>query len=376
MHNKTNPYLASIKERYLLSGEGSKRRTYHLVLDLKGSGLKYTAGDSLGIFPTNDPIIVDRTIKAMKASGNEWVKGKNDEHEIQLKEFLTNKANLSQFSRKLISEITARQTNNTKKELLLSLLNNAHHNTLKAYQEQHHVWDLLDAHPEVSFDPKELSLMLMPLLPRLYSIASAQDVVDEEVHLTIAFLAYQSNQHQREGTTTSFLCRRTSMNQPIVPVYVQPNHGFTLPQNPNTPIIMIGPGTGIAPFRAFMQQRKHDKAQGQNWLFFGEWNRQYDFFYEGFWHTIPQLKVTTAFSRDQPEKIYVQHRMIEHGREIYEWIQNGAYVFVCGSAHHMAKDVDAALHKIIETHGNVDTGEARNVVKQLRSDKRYLRDVY
>lgn len=376
MYNKTNPFRASIEERYLLSKPGSKRHTYHIVLNLEGSGFTYAVGDSIGIFPKNDPDVVAKTLKAMKASGAEIIQEKNSENKIPLLDFLTFKANLGQFSRKLVGEIAARQTNAEKKELLDRLLGDAHHDALKAYQEQHHLWDLLAEHHEVSFGVQELCMMLMPMLPRLYSIASAQDAVGDKVHLTVSHLIYKSNGFERQGVATSYLCEREPMLQAEIPVFIQPHHGFTLPANAKAPLIMIGPGTGVAPFRAFMQQRLHDNASGENWLFFGEWNQDFDFFYEDFWPTVPNLRVTTAFSRDQESKIYVQHRMMERGEELYEWIQRGAYIYVCGDAQRMAKDVDLALHKIIETFGKLDTESARKAMKQLRADKRYLRDIY
>lgn len=376
MYSKTHPFPATIKERYLLSKPGSKRHTYHIVLDLKGSGYTYNVGDSIGVFAPNDASVVEKTLKAMKSRGDEPIQEKNSENVLSLHDFLTHKANLGQFSRKLLTEIAQRQTNLQKKDHLTQLLNDEHHNALKAYQEQHHLWDLLAEHAEVTFAPQELCMMMMPMLPRLYSIASSQHAVGDEVHLTVSHLIYNSNGLDREGVATSFLCRRAPLHHAVIPTYIQPHHGFTLPENAHTPIIMVGPGTGIAPFRAFMQQRLHAQCPGKNWLFFGEWNQAYDFFYEDFWAFIPNLTVTTAFSRDQEHKIYVQHRMLEQGQEIYQWLQLGAILYVCGDAQHMAKDVDHALHQIFEIYGSMDTTAAKQAVKQLRSNKQYLRDIY
>ena len=169
------------------------------------------------------------------------------------------------------------------------------------------------------------------------------------------------------------------MHVPYVPVDVQPSHGFTLPQENSTDIIMIGPGTGVAPFRAFMQERIAQNSTGKNWLFFGEWNKTYDYFYEDFWTKLEaegKMRINTAFSRDQEHKIYVQHRMLENAAEFYEWIKKGAFIYVCGDAHRMAKDVDAALHQIILEQGNKTDAEVKDYMKKLRSEKRYLRDVY
>lgn len=376
MYDKKNPFPAAIKERHLVSKRGSQRHTYHVVLDLEGSNFTYAVGDSIGVIPTNDPVLVANTLRAMRATGQEMILEKNAQLPTRLVDFLSHRANLGQFSRKLISEIARRQPADEKRELLEKMLGDEHHNALKAYQEQRQVWDFLEEQSEAYFAPQELSLLLMPLLPRLYSIASSQDIVGSEVHLTVSNLIYHSNGYERKGVATSFLCERAALHAPIVPVYIQPHHGFTLPDSCQAPLIMIGPGTGVAPFRAFMQAREAQRAEGPCWLFFGEWHQAYDFFYEEFWASLPFLHVTTAFSRDQDYKIYVQDRLIENGAEIYQWLQRGAYLYVCGDAHRMAKDVDAALHKVIEMHGELDAEGARKMVKQLRSDKRYLRDIY
>jgi sulfite reductase (NADPH) flavoprotein alpha-component len=221
--------------------------------------------------------------------------------------------------------------------------------------------------------------MLSPLLPRFYSIASSQLVVGDEIHLTVAGLRYNSNGHERFGVCTHYLCDLAPLNEAVISLYIQPHHGFTLPKEKEADIIMVGPGTGVAPFRGFMQERALHQGTGRNWLFFGERSYQEDYFYRHFWQDLETrslLKVNTAFSRDQEHKIYVQHRMLEHGAEIFRWIDNGAYFYVCGDAQRMAKDVETTLLQIIQIYGSKTEQEAKEYLKKMRTDKKYLRDVY
>lgn len=378
-YSKTHPFLATIKERYCLCKPGSTKNTQHVVLDLKGSHLTYTVGDCIGIKPYHDDLLVDKTIQAMHASGTEIVHDKHTGEAFTLREFLTHKANISDVSKKLFGEICQRQHNPEKKARLETLLQESHKEQLKDYLNSHELWDALAENSEATFELQELCHMLMPLLPRLYSIASSMKMVGEEVHLTIALLHYDTNGHRRRGVCTHYLCELAPMHQPVVPVYIQPHHGFTLPDKGDVPIIMIGPGTGVAPFRSFMQERVALGATGRNWLIFGERNRATDFFYEEYWKGLTEqgkLILDTAFSRDQSGKVYVQDRMTEKGAEIYSWLKQGAHLYVCGDAAHMAKDVEAALHHIVQEHGGMDEHAAKLYVKQLRSEKRYLKDVY
>lgn len=376
-YNKNNPLMASIKERYSLCGENSHKDTQHIVIDLQGSGLSYQVGDSLAIFPRNEAPAIENTIRAMNATGKEIVFDRMN-REWMLRDFLSAHVNITEVSRKLLSEIHARQTSAQKKEVLGHLHAEGNKEQLKEFLATHHLYDILQAHEEVIFSPQELCQLLMPLLPRFYSIASSSVAVGEEIHLTVALLKYQSNGMVRTGVCTQYLCNTAPLNEATIPVYVQPHHGFTLPHD-DAPIIMVGPGTGVAPFRAFMQERFTREAKGKNWLFFGECNRTSNFFYETFWQDLVDrdfLQLDVAFSRDQEHKIYVQHKMLERGEEIFRWIDAGAYFFVCGDASRMAKDVEATLLEIIRTHGNKDEEAAKHYLKQLRAQKRYLRDVY
>ncbi|MBA3238292.1 MAG: sulfite reductase [Parachlamydiaceae bacterium] len=379
VYDKQHPFLASIKERYWLSNPGSQRQTYHVVLDLKGSGLQYHVGDSIAIYPINVPSVVDRTIEAMKADPNTTVTDKQGVALYSLHEYISRKANIGDISRKLVTEIAHRQPVPGKKEYLEGLLQENNREAFKAYVEVHQLWDLLVANKEVTFTPQEVINLLMPLLPRFYSIASSQKVVGDEVHLTVSRLHYISNEQERFGVCTYYICSLAPMGIPDIPIYIQPHHGFTLPSDPSVDIIMVGPGTGVAPFRAFMQERVAVLGTGRNWLFFGEWRHDFDYFYQDYWENLEaegHLKINTAFSRDQEHKIYVQNRMWDERESLYQWLENGAILYVCGDAHRMAKDVDAMLHRIIETCGNKSEREAKDYMKALRSSKRYLRDVY
>jgi sulfite reductase (NADPH) flavoprotein alpha-component len=379
-YNKQNPFLASIKGRYPLSKPGSQKNTQHLILDLRGSNITYAVGDSIGVFPQHDVELVNKTLQALRTTGNEIIRCKQTGESISLSEYLKSKANITDISPKLFREVTTRQHDSDKKHQLEQLRKEENRDAFKAYVGKHEVWDFLIANEEVTFSPQEFVDLLMPLLPRFYSIASSQKFVGEEVHLTIAPLEYESNGHKRRGVCTHYLCELVDIHAPVIPVFVQPSHGFHLPQDHHAPMVMIGPGTGIAPFRAFLQERlMHYQSKGRHWLFFGEWNRAYDFFYEEDWFEFSQwghLRLDLAFSRDQPHKIYVQHKMWESGEELFQWIEKGAYLYVCGDAQRMAKDVEAMLQTVVQEFGRKEPPEAKEYIKQLRQQKRYLRDVY
>jgi len=379
VYNKNHPFLASLTERYSLCKSGSEKNISHVVLSLKGSQIKYQVGDSISIFAVNDAEVVENTIGALRALGIEIVNDKHLEATYQLREFLTRKSNLTDVPRKLIVEMAQRQTNPEKKERLDYLLQEDRKETLKEYQASHEVWDALTDNEEVVFSPQELCHILLPLLPRFYSIASSMNEVGDEVHLTVAELVYETNGHVRRGVCTHYLCNLAPMHEHVIPVYIQPSNGFTLPEDDSASIIMVGPGTGVAPYRGFMQERLFRGATGKNWLFFGERYSHQQYLYEEYWNQLVSagnLRVNTAFSRDQEHKIYVQHRMQEEGSNLFSWLENGAYFYVCGDAHRMAKDVDAALHQIVEIHGKCTPQAAKDYVKSLKASKRYLRDVY
>ncbi len=358
--SRKNPFMASLKERHKLNKEGSGKCTIHVVLDLEGSDIDYRPGDSIGIFPQNHPDLVDKTLRGLRATGEEIVMDRNDE-EISLRDFLTGKANIQSGTKKLLKALDPDSP----------LLEDKP--ALKEYLANRELWDLLLDYPGHNLESSDLPRLLLGLLPRLYSIASSTRHVGNEVHLTIATLNYSTNSHTRHGICSDYLWHQLPLNEPLIATYLQPTKDFLLPEDDAAPIIMIGPGTGIAPFRAFMQERKARGATGKNWLFFGEWNRTTDFYYESEWDSFPALEVTTAFSRDQAHKVYVQDRLREEATKIWSWIADGAIIYVCGDKDKMAKDVDAALHDIAEQEGHVD---AKVFLKQLRKEGRYLRDVY
>lgn len=377
--NRHHPFLAKLICRELLCKPGSKKITYHLVISLEGSGITYEVGDSLGIYPTNDPILVERTLQAMHATGNEVVHDKEGKEHFPLREFLSRKANISDVSRKVLHEIQLRHPSSERKSFYADLLSDVGKERLKAYLEERELWDVLSENREVEFPIEELCRMLMPLLPRFYSIASSQKVVGDEIHLTVALLNYDSLGVLRKGVCTHFLCDLVPLNVPCIPLFIQPHKGFTTPEDPHQAMIMIGPGTGVAPFRAFLQERQAREALGKHWLFFGEWHRDYHFYYEDYWRALEnqnRLRLHAAFSRDQSHKVYVQHQMLENGKELFAWLEEGAVLYVCGDAQQMAKDVEKALYDIIKEHGSITDEEVKAYIKRLRVEKRYLRDVY
>lgn len=360
--------MATISERYALSKPGSSKTTQHLTIDLRCSGIQYKTGDSLGIYPLNDPSIVAQILALLGASGEEWVVTKTGE-ELQFRQFLSCKANLHSCSRSLLRALT-------QDHQLDSLLEDKE--ASKAYLDKYHVWDLLKEH-RAAISPQQFTGLLMPMLPRFYSIASSMLAVGEEAHLTVGLTEYDTHGHRRLGVASHYLCHLAPLHETVIPIYLQPSKEFTLPAQDDAPMIMIGPGTGVAPYRGFMQERMIRDAKGKNWLFFGERNRKTDFFYQEYWNELEArgfLRLETAFSRDQPHKIYVQHLLLQEGAEIYRWLQEGAYFYVCGDAAEMAKAVDETLHHIFQEHGGKDHAGAAEAVKALRREKRYLRDVY
>lgn len=376
-YDRQHPYMASIKERYSLSKLGSKKETVHVVLDIEGSEISYKPGDSIGVYPLNDAGLVERTIKAIKATGDEIVHDKKGQQHT-LRSYLMAHANLKGITRKTVQKLISHLSEEIRAPLEL-LLEDGNKEALKEWMGSHELWDLIEHHPEAHLTPEDLVEIAMPLLPRFYSIASSSSLYPNEIHLTIAYLRYETRGISRVGTCTHYLCHLADLHQSNVPIYIQPSHDFKLVSDPHTPIIMIGPGTGVAPFRSFMQEREARGDQGKSWLFFGEWTSTHEFFYEAewkHWQDLGLLKMDTAFSRDQEHKVYVQHRLKQHGAEVFRWLQEGAVFYVCGDAHKMAKDVEQTLKEIIEEHSQKDEAFAQDYLKRMRKEKRYLRDVY
>lgn len=380
--SRLNPFYASIKERRALTQEGAQKLTQHIVLDISGSDINYSVGDSIGVLPTNQEDVVDALLAYAKLEGKEEVIHKKTSESLPLRKYLTHHANITDLTKGLVKEVHEKLEESPKKERLGQLLHEKAHDELKLFLETYQILDFFEEFLEGSksyLTSDALISFLKPLLPRFYSIASSSLVHPNEIHLTVVLLNYEVRGKQKKGVCTSFLCESTLINTKMVPIFIQPSNGFTLPQDQNAPLIMIGPGTGVAPFRAFLEERKATDARGKNWLIFGERNRKNSFFYEDFFLPLQSegfLELDLAFSRDQPEKIYVQHRMKEKGKELYKWLQAGAFFYVCGDAKRMARDVDETLHEIIREEGNLTPEESKAYVKELKKQKRYLRDVY
>lgn len=352
-YSKENPFHARLKNRTPLTAPDSAKQSHHVELDLTGSNLTYQPGDCVAIMPTNSPDVVDRTLEAL--GGDE-----------SLRHFLTHEANVSHISKGLLRLLSTRIPH------LAPLLERENRDQLKHFLDQHEVWDLLETHGN-PFTPEEITAKLTKLMPRFYSIASAMSAVGDEVHLTVRHVQYTCRDIRRLGVCTHLLCERTPLDATL-PLFIHTANHFRLPQDDNTPIIMIGPGTGIAPYRAFLQERNARNAPGKNWLFFGEWTQKGHFFYETLWtHLVDQdrLRLTTAFSRDQAHKVYVQDKMREHSDELFQWLEAGATLYVCGDAHQMAPAVEQALLDIIAPHT-----DPKPYLKSLRQSGRYLKDVY
>ncbi len=327
MVNKENPFLAPLLDRERLNKQGSSKETYHVSLDIRGSGMVYSPGDCVAVLPENDPELVLLIEEALGTS--------------QFHDFLLKKANLSRVTGRFLDKVCHRSF--------------AHERDKIEYLQGK---DLLDIIQDNQLDFSSFLEHLSPLLPRFYSIAGYHP---DSIDLLIRTFSYVYAGKERPGVASDFVCRRHVTH---LPIYLHPTKHFKLPENPETPIIMIGPGTGVAPFRSFLAARA--SLPGKNWLFFGERSSSTDFYYESFFKSHPNLKLECAFSRDQAEKVYVQHKMLEQKEELKSWIQEGAIVYICGDAHLMAKDVQNTLKIILE----VDD------LKALRKNKQLLLDVY
>jgi sulfite reductase (NADPH) flavoprotein alpha-component len=375
--SRKNPFPATIAVKRKLTGEGSNKDTRHLEINLSGSGLTYEVGDSLGVFPKNDTELVEGILKNQGFTGDEQVTTP-DGKTVSLREALTKDFIVTEPSKQLLQVLPEKDSSSA---FLKDLLDPGSKNHLDDYIWGRDVLDILEEFTASKFTPEELVKVLRKLQPRLYSIASSQKAVGASVHLTVAVVRYQPERssHLHLGVCSTFLAERAEGNGKV-PVFVHTAKHFRIPENPETPTIMVGPGTGIAPFRAFLQERKALGAKGKNWLFFGEQKVASDYFYgdefEGWQATGVLNKFTTAFSRDQDHKIYVQHRMLENAAELYDWLENGAIFYVCGDAARMAKDVDTALHQIVEQVGSKSTEQAKDYVDALKKEKRYRKDVY
>jgi len=381
VYSKENPFPAKVTENRLLNKPGSGKETRHFVVNLVGSGLHYKAGDSLGVFPTNRAEDVAEIIQRLGATGEELVFPAMLKltAPITLREALTSRLALAGPTSKIVNTLAAKAADAAEKAKLTGLLAPESKELLASFLENHEYADLLAEFPSAKLTPQELVDHMRKLMPRLYSIASSSRVHPQEIHLTVAIVRYETNGRQRAGVCSTFLADRVQVGTTPTPVFVSDSH-FGPPEDGSKDAIMVGPGTGIAPFRAFVQDRIASGASGRNWVFFGDQRRATDYLYEEEWETWLKegkvARVDLAFSRDQAQKVYVQDRMRENAAELWAWIKNGGCFFVCGDAKRMAKDVDAALHEIIAQQGGMDAAAAVDYVKQMKKDKRYQRDVY
>ncbi|THF73689.1 assimilatory sulfite reductase (NADPH) flavoprotein subunit [Cohnella fermenti] len=374
-YSRANPFHAEVLESLNLNGRDTDRETRHLELSLEGSGLTYSPGDAVGVFPTNDPTLVDEILSYLKWNPDEAVvTGKNGETS-PLRTALLHHYEITVLTKPLLEKAVAFSGN----AKLADLIKPDNKDELKAYIGGRDLLDLLRDYGPWTLSPGDLGQLLRKLPPRLYSIASSINSHPDEVHLTIRKVEYETHGRERKGVCSVQVSERLSVGDTL-PVFIQQNPNFKPPVNPETPVIMIGPGTGVAPFRAFMEDREELGATGPSWLFYGDRNFVTDFLYQTDWQRMLKdgvlTKLDVAFSRDTDEKVYVQHRMLENGAELYKWLQDGAHVYVCGDEKHMAHDVHAALLAIVGQYGSLSPEAAAEYVAELQEQGRYQRDVY
>jgi len=380
-YSKDNPFPAKVIENRLLTKPGSAKETRHFVVELTGSGLSYTAGDSLGVFANNRTSEVDELIRLLGATGEEPVSPPMLKlaAPIPLREALRDRLALANLTSKIVGTLAAKATNAAEKAKLTGLLAPESKEVLSTFLDQREYVDLLAEFPSARLTAQEFVDHLRKLMPRLYSIASSPRAFPTEIHLTVAVVRYQTNGRDRVGVCSTFLSDRVQVGTTPTRVFISHSH-FGPPEDGAKDCIMVGPGTGIAPFRAFVQDRVASGATGRNWVFFGDQKHATDYLYGDEWESyVAKGQVThlhLAWSRDQLTKIYVQDRLRENAAELWAWLQGGGYFFVCGDAKRMAKDVDAALHEIIAEQGRMTAELAVDYVKQMKKDKRYQRDVY
>jgi len=373
-YTKQAPYTAELLLSQKITGRDSAKDVRHVEIDLGDSGITYQAGDALGVWFENSSNLVNELITALRLNSQEMVSVVGES--IELATALQAKYEITQTSINFV-EFWAKLVESEK---LLALLDDKA--ALREYAANHQVVDVVKSEPlpnEVKLSAQTFIEALRKITPRLYSIASAQSEVEEEVHLTVGLVQYQAGDEVRQGGASGFLANGSEEGGEVK-VFIEHNDNFRLPADNETPVIMIGPGTGVAPFRAFMQEREATDASGDNWLFFGDQTFTQDFLYQVEWQNYLKSgllnKIDLAFSRDQAEKIYVQDRLKENASEVFSWLERGAHIYVCGDMSRMAKDVESALLEIISEQGQLSQEQATTYLKDLRNAKRYQKDVY
>ncbi|WP_114495830.1 assimilatory sulfite reductase (NADPH) flavoprotein subunit [Fontibacillus phaseoli] len=374
-YSRSRPFQAEVLENLNLNGRGSARETRHVEISLEGSNLQYEPGDSLGIYPENHPRLVDELIGAMGWNAEESVPVSKNGDSQHLREALLRNFEITVLTKPLLTQV-AELTGNAG---LQELLRPDKAEELRAYLNERDLLDLIQDHSLRGVPANQFISILRKIPPRLYSIASSLKATPDEVHITVRAVRYEANGRNRYGVCSVQLAERLEPGASL-PVFIQHNPNFKLPENPDTPVIMIGPGTGVAPFRAFLSEREETGAPGKTWLFYGDQHFSSDFLYQIEWQRWLKEGVLTrmdvAFSRDTDQKVYVQHRMLEKSRELYEWLQEGAIIYVCGDEKKMAHDVHAALATILEQEAGFSPEEAAEYLTRMQQQKRYQRDVY
>lgn len=374
VYSRTNPFQAEVLENLNLNGRGSNKETRHLELSLEGSGLSFEPGDALGVYPVNDPDLVDLLIQEVPWGEEDPVTVKQGDIR-PLKTALTSYYEITVLTKPLLEKIAQLSTNLELKELV----SEGNEEKLREYIDGRDLLDLVQNFGTWGETAQEFVSVLRKIPPRLYSIASSLTANPDEVHLTIGAVRYQTNGRERKGVCSILTAERLEAGDTL-PIFIQHNENFKLPNNPDAPIIMIGPGTGVAPFRSFMQEREETGAEGKSWMFFGDQHFVTDFLYQTEWQKWLKdgvlTKMDVAFSRDQAEKVYVQHRLQEHSKELFAWLEEGAYIYICGDEKHMAHDVHITLLEIIEKEGNMSREQAADYLTAMQQQKRYQRDVY
>ena len=369
--NRKNPFPAVLSTNKLLSKSGSGKEIRHFEVDISDSGIQYEAGDVINIIPVNAPDLVQSIITRLGVKSSFIPENKNQ----SIESLFTSSYEISTPSKNLVAYIEDKIGD---KELT-SVVKSANKDMLSEYLWGKDILDLLTIEPNYQFNIDDILSNLKSLQHRAYSISSSPKKYPDSIHMTISAVRWNNNDRTHLGVCSSYLSDRV-IESKSVKMFVSPNKSFRVPEDGQTPMIMVGPGTGIAPFRAFLDEREMSKAKGENWLFFGDQTRQFDFAYEEEFlekkNSGLLTKLDLAFSRDQEEKVYVQDRMRESSKEFFMWLERGAHFYVCGDATKMAKDVDSALRDIISTEGNMTSEKADLYVNNLKREKRYLRDVY
>lgn len=369
-YSKTAPLTALLSVQQKITGRNSEKDVRHIEIDLGESGLRYQPGDALGVWFDNSPALVDELLALLWLKGDELVSinGQN----MPLSQALHRHLELTQNTTVIVDKYAAL----SRDEKLIALL--ADRAALQHYAKNTPIVDMVRQAPS-DLNADQLVALLRPLTPRFYSIASSQAETENEVHITVGVVRYDIEGRPRTGGASGYLADRLEVDGDIR-IFIEHNDNFRLPANPETPVIMIGPGTGIAPFRAFMQQREAEGATGKNWLLFGNPHFTEDFLYQVEWQRYVKdgllTRIDLAWSRDQADKIYVQDKLREQGAELWSWIQQGAHIYVCGDANRMAKDVEQVLLDVVALHGAMDTEQADEYLSELRLARRYQRDVY